>query len=513
MNGLWLKAFFSGVKGVVVGALSLSLCCLAIHQAQAQTQSNPLINPNGNPCSSRQDPVYDENGKFKGCKTAIENDDGCKDRWRRLVEAEKEKNKACSEASMGSECVNRVQECIEPEVAKGTDWSSLTSMLGSAGSAFGMNLGSLASSITPSEKKCPNMSSRDYADEKSRIDREIKEAQSDHADLEKEIAEEKKDLQEKFTEAQKAIDEANKEIESTKIDVSEQKREQTAQFTKMQSETASQIRDANTKLLEKRNAINAYERNHTRSLNALNEELGKKKCLTNVMKYRAELEKDGVFGSGSGGLNSLASAEEKRKALQVQYDVCVADIRQQRLQLVEQRSNYLSGAMHDISNIEQSIADANQQLSTMNQNLQESLASQDTRITNAQKALNDMMTRSQNELNSLATISQQKQLALQQKQTTLMTRIATLQADLAKLGPAPKSGSRTGWSDAQRAVIDYMSAGKTFANWTEEDETTGSVRCCAKKPYSESSFCQKEAKNIEKNFNAVTTGKKKSGTK
>ncbi|HRO66146.1 MAG TPA: hypothetical protein PL182_01125 [Pseudobdellovibrionaceae bacterium] len=288
-----------------------------------------------------------------------------------LDEAKNAASSACSEASLGTlpKCVSKMKECVNPSVAGGTDDSFMDSILPmvsqTAGSLMGTPL-NLPNTKTVNKGTCPNMSYRDYFEQKDRIQKDIETAQKDINDLKTKMSDAVKDFNEQKADLTKEANEAQKALAEQQRDLSKEQRQQQADLQQSQSEIAERIRQLNTQLMAKRAEMANTESQFTQKLANMTSALGETKCIAEVTALREELKK--VFGT------SWAAQSKKTAALQEKFKNCLANFQMERRNLMDQRMSYLTQAQNEIKNIQESITESDQALESMAKNNQEVLA-------------------------------------------------------------------------------------------------------------------------------------------
>lgn len=398
-------------------------------------------------------------------------DTRCDDLAKDIAKAQEEQSKACSEAGIDvGDCIQQVQRCIDN--ANNEDDHSALGQVGMDAlkqmfPAMGQTPLNLSALTSNGGEKCPNEGSKDYFEEKDRLQRDLKEIDRENADIEKDIAEEKSKLDKDIKESKDDLARVQKEANEKKSKLETEKREAATQHAKAAQETADRLRKLQADELTKRAEVQKYESDHNRKLLRLNDKMAQTACLAQVKKERDELIKAGLYSSNSSS-TFMANATQKREYLQQSFDSCVADFKAQRIAMLDEYRNRIRSFNQELQNIQQSTQDAQDETKASQKQMEDTIAQLTQSQNQEDQALLTAMQNAQTNLQNSQGTTQARQQALVKKQASIQQRKLELQKELTNLGPQPKRGSKTGWRDAQRAV---MNTAKRIVEFGE---------CCAK---------------------------------
>lgn len=451
MNLKKTTSTFATVKKLLCTLLLLS-------NATALAQGVTVVNEGQKDCGSFK--VWD--GEQKKCVPDLGGK--CDDLRDKAKEAMAKVNENCGAAGISSgKCSDQIAKCVgESSKSAGTgNGFDLNPVLNQIAPAFGlpaMNLpGSQPAGVTAG---CPSQNARDYFDDKERIDRDIKQTQTEITDVSTEIADEKEKLDKMMQDAQKQLSEAQKAVRANERTLDASKREQIGEQQKQQSEAANGLRTASRAMLAKRQEMASYDEKYTMELAQYTNELAKLTCMDQVQKKRAELVN--LIPASSGGAGFLQAGNERRAALESMWNTCISTVRQQRLAKMNERKRYMEAAGKELEQMQMQIDEGNQALTTYNQQMQESMQAIEKQKTEGQQELYQEMQQAQQALVSAQQTTQQRQQSLMTKQQAAQARLATLQQDLAKLGPAPERGVTKSWRDAQSSYLSYLTEAEAY---------------------------------------------------
>lgn len=464
MTCISLKRLFSSVSLLLQSSISktLSSALLTVLVWSPSAQSQTTITS----CPSVPQPTCSEGETPKALKQTPCKDGGvsvtewscsvsCSFYKSSLTASQIEASKACSEAGLGSlgSCIKKMRDCSDPELIEGTSsdfMSAVTPLVNQAATAYGVPLNlPIGGSKTVKPGKCSAKGSTDYFESKDRIDRELTAAQKDISEIKTKLSEAQRDFNETKQDLVKEANEAQKDLSEQKNELSKEKLSQQAEQQRAQSETMEQIRVLNKQLLEKRGEIANTEQKFVQRLASMTRELAQTECLAKTKELRDKLKT--VFGADFG------SQSRKVKTLQENFDNCLKQFEMQRLELESQRTNYFAIAQNDLKNIQEQINEANQSLEASAKLSAEALTNMATRENEITQQAIQAVQASSNAISDAAANLQQQQMNLGLEQSEITSRINSLNQQLEMLGPTPSPGAKTGWYEAQTALISYHS--------------------------------------------------------
>lgn len=459
MTGSRWNKVFSVVKGMVVmGGLLTALGA----GAEPAATTTPATSSTFSCPAGEKKALLD--GTLQCIPTSSESYSSCSESLKNVETAETDMKKACSEGGISTaKCIETVKKCAVGAEDESLDGSGLEQLLGSN---YGSQFGSLISAAgglfgSKQDNQCPNEGAVDYFEEKDRIQRDIKDLESENSDLEKEIAEEEEQMNEQMKDAQDQIAQAQKELSEKKLDLNQQARDTLKSKTDQQQELSKQLRDLNKANLDKRAEMTQRELMHLDQMNTMTKELGELECLVQVKALRDELVKKGIY-TQSEGRSALGAMNDKREKLQSAWNSCIEKFSAKRIQIASAHQSQMISLQQELRNIQESIEETNQSLTSVNTSTQQALADIETGKSEAEKAVLQEMQNAQTALQNAQTTMQKKQQAIRLKQASLQQQRAELSNRLSKLGPEPKRGTKHGWREAESATREFLDRGASF---------------------------------------------------
>lgn len=448
----------------VLGATALIVFTVLTFPAAAPAEGNQM---SCGPNERVKERIVGENGKISViCETdedkAEDQYAACRDLRTQTDQAEQDMTKSCTEAGMkGSDCIRTVIKCIEEDRKapkedsnSGVSMETVNQLLGAAGMGFQMP----TTNALQNDKRCSNMASRDYFDEKDRIERDLKDLDRENGDLQKELAEEKEKVDEQFKDANEKVAQSKNELAEKKLKATKDQRDELSSLRQQQSDAAQNVRALNKKMTETRLQMAQYEIEHGKKFAAKTAELDQLACLVAVKDLRDQLVKAGVYNlKGSSGVSWAAQADQRKKELQARFDSCIREKNIERLALIQERESAMKLMKENLSSLQADIDQANTSMSSTTENMEQTIKDTEQSITNAQNATLQEMQNANSSMQAAQTTLQQKQAALAQKQQSLVDRRTRLNKDLVNLGPEPNRGAKVGWYEASRGVETFKS--------------------------------------------------------
>lgn len=348
----------------------------------------------------------------------------CIEERNKIMEAEKEIGEACKKAGLsGASCVSNAKSCGE---TSGTDsFNTLFSL----GEALGLPTGNLSNL----NSTCPQMSGRDYFEEKSKLEKEIKDTEKELADLN----DDKADIEEKYykemQDIQKTLTEAQEDFKKKKLEIAKDDRERVADFMKTQNQANEELRRRGAEVLKIRGQLIQSQRDKALRLLAMTEASGKRACMKAVND--AKKAYDSVSASKSA--SHLSQAKRKRADLLNIYYDCMSAFDQQRIALNESKRSEQEELNNQLNNAQSSMDEIRNSLNLADTQLKEIKELATKEEADALQSVVDLGQRNeqqiraahekvQKNLQTIAAKSQSTQMALNRINQSLMT-----------LGPAP----------------------------------------------------------------------------
>lgn len=352
-------------------------------------------------------------------------------------EAKRKIGEACGAAGFGANCYEEVMSCEDSLGSQ--DFNTM----GVLGQVTGMPLDSLNSS-----SQCPQLSGKDYFSTKKEIEADIKDANNDLADLEKEKADIEKDFNTEMQDIQKEIREAQKELADEKLKINEDSRQQKADFAKQQAETRNEVRKKNMDMLQLRGKMIKSDRDKATKMLQLSEGSTKRACMSAVKKLRDDLLKPG-------SKISIKDATALKAEINSSFDDCMKNFDQQRAALNETYRQEQSELQTSIDQLQSDIDDMENQLKLASSQLSEMEADAKSKQSTAEQNLVKMMQEAQTKMQASQQNMQKRLTAMSTKQGTIKQRLFKLNNELMALGPVPAD---RGSEDSPRKAMGKISA-------------------------------------------------------
>jgi hypothetical protein len=500
MKSLSLAFSYSPVKRLVY-TLAFALLALVVLTTQARAADTPAPAPAAPTpfytslnCAEDEKVKVDETTGRQSCVT----DDKylireCKEKEDALWVEKKLMTSTCQKAGISaSGCIEKVKKCVEEEVTDDLDPNILEQALPLLNQVLGSGIALPGSEA--SKAGCSNRSESDFKDEKERLDRELKESETDLADIATEMSDAKAEQDKEMKETQQDIAEAKKEMEEVHVELDKESRDIVRNGMEEEQKAAESVRNLTSQILSLRGSVALKESEFAAELRKLVSP--ETTCLLAAHNLRKAIDEAGLYKNG----NFVAQGNERKKALEAEYNRCFEDIKAQRKDIMTRRSNYLRSTQNQLSGMEESLEGAQKSIQTYSSQVQTTAKEIEKQKTQAQTRVVEKMQNSSYALQAVATRTQEKVQALSQKQVAAQARLATLSADIGKMGPTPKKGQTEGWRAAQSAVIDYQFAKHNFCGGE-----------CGK--ISKSACSAKDIKDAEKALKKGASGDTDDGTK
>lgn len=352
-------------------------------------------------------------------------------------EAKRKIGEACADAGFGGNCYNDVLDCSESFGSQ--DFNTM----GVLSQVTGISLDAAAGT-----SNCPQLSGKDYFTAKKEIESDIKDANDELADLEKEKSDMEDDFNKEMQEIQKEIREAQKDLEDQKLEISQEKRERLSDFNKQQAETRAEVRKKNMDMLQLRGKLIKSDRDKATKMLQLSEGTTKRACTNAVSEMRDKYLK-------AGSRLSIKEARKLKTDLTASFDDCMKNFDQQRGSLNETYRQEQSEIQATIDQLQSDIDDMENQLKLAQTQVSEMETDSKKKQTAAEENLTKMMQESSTKMQASQQTLQKRLAALNQKQTTVKTRLTKLNNELMALGPVPADRSS---EDTPKKALSKISA-------------------------------------------------------
>lgn len=380
------------------------------------------------------------------CSKVASSDADCENAKRNASDALKDLNKSCGDSGLGRNCISKIKKCAE--VGGSDDFENDEDLLVAFSEALGVPQNKVGSS-------CPKYSGQGFFERKEKYTKDLESINDSIESTKKEIADLGKEFTEDVQKVQEEIADAQKDLKEKQLDIKKEQRERAAEQAKTSAELAKNLRSQESLILQKRQEIANILRSKNSSMIAMAESATKRACWKKVKEMKKDYES---IASGSSG-SFITRASQKKKALQDEYDNCMAQFDQQRIALIEQTDQKVEQAEDSINNAQSDIDNMNQQLSSMSAQETEAKNDENTALANESSALSEKITRATAKLQSLQQTTQQKDSALKEKLNKLDQRSKEASNAMARLGATPDDEtSNVKMSQVEAAYDDYQAA-------------------------------------------------------
>lgn len=353
----------------------------------------------------------------------------CEDVKNRRERAQSKLSELCRKSGLGGgNCESKSLRCAE--VTSGESFDTLD--------AIGQALGLPAGSTQTAANSCPQLSGKDYFSEKDRIQKEIKDIERDLADLNDDKAEVQDKYNQDMLKMQEDLSKAQEDYKKLESQLDEEERERIAAFNEAQNSAKERMRQIGSEILELQGQLVQAQRQRAIELNALSDSAGKRKCMTEVNKMKADYEKTYAKNSFSSS-NHIAQAKKKREELIDFYNTCMNDFNQQRIALNEKNRSAQEKLEKSIRDKQSSLDEVENSLNLASTQLEEMKQSTMKKKSNALQAVVDMGTRMQQQMQAAYTKLQENLKTISSKTASLTSALNRANASLMTLGPAPTS--------------------------------------------------------------------------
>ncbi|MGZ3775983.1 MAG: hypothetical protein ACXVCY_19510 [Pseudobdellovibrionaceae bacterium] len=403
--------------------------------SSGSSNSNGAVVGYGTPLpAEEQNKVRDHDRGFEiedrdhnDCNSAIEQ-----------IRAERAKiSDACKEISSGhtEQCKEKVDNCSE------ISGSQSFNSIGSFAQALGVP-GNITSAFDPAmTSACPKWSGKDFYDEKSRLEREIKDTEKEIADLNDDRASAQKDFNTENNDAQKTLADAQKEFEKRKKEMSQEERDRTADAFKNQVQAAKDMREKGMQILQLRGNVIQMQREKTMKLLAASEAAGKSTCTKAAKDYKKSVIAENNANKISQGLGLIRkSSLINEEALRI-YTECMATLNNQRLALNETYNQKIDETNKQIENLQQDMDNVKNTLNLSESQLQQIKSDAETEKKQEMDRLTQLMQTTQKQITDAYNIQQQKTQTINAKDQSLQKALNNLNQKLMQMGPPPPQSS------------------------------------------------------------------------
>lgn len=391
----------------------------------------------------------------------------CREYSNDIHAAEEKISTACRKAGMGGgkACVEKAVECDEVTGEESFDtMGSLTKALGGflGNSALTTALGGMQDT----NSSCPQMSGRDYFEEKERIEKDLKEAKKDLAELDKERADAKKEYDDAMKDINEELAKAQEEAKERSHEIDEETQKQIAEFQSAQAQAAKDMRSKKTDILTIQQSVISLDRQKATALIELTDFTARSDCKKKMYDaYTAY--KRAVSAADSG--KHISRAKEKKLELLNVYNKCMDGFAQKRMAINEsfrgQREKLekqLADANADVAAIEDGLKQSQEALDKMK-------SSGETKKAEALQKVIALGERSQASMQAAYEQLQTKSSGIAKKETALNEEINQLSNQLMTLGPAPKRGTEYAPAEALSEIEAGMSEIKRISATVKEE--------------------------------------------
>lgn len=449
----------------------------------------------------------------------------CKDQLIEVQNAERNAVKACSNLATTEKvdgsitgCVRIITKCMgerNSQATNGFDWSTLANMpfLSGMGPAAQSAMGQMNNAFSqPPTRLCSRFSRTDFFTRRKDIESEIKDKDKEIKDLDEEIQTLQKEVEEAKKDAEEEIARLDKELAEARKDDSDNEREKSLEIVQRRSQIQEAILSADREVLKRRIEINEAERSFNLELIRYSESTAQLQCMTEVLKIREEMMKNGVFNPGSA---SFAANKAKQAQLNQQFEICTKTLAMRRLNLFSKHEETMGSLRRAIAEAESAKASAESELKSQEEAFQKAMQDLKTFANQReQRVLQQKMAAQQNLMNAMSRIAARQQ-QMKQNQATMQTKLAELRRELSDLGPEPEGDNdvSANWRTAMNNLIDYSNAVGNFRQSVE--------KCCGDGPHTNHSerYCKTAtsgANSVEKDVRIIDEklkGKSRSGTR
>ena len=381
----------------------------------------------------------------------------CNDVQKEYKEIRNNITKACNDAGLGRSCAQNSKDCGEE--LEETEFDTQSAI----GAALGIQMGNQQQVA----QKCPQMGTRDIAEGRKSLQKEIKEDQTALADLAKEAAELQADYDKEVLQIQENLTKAQEDYKKKEKEFSKDERERIEQFHKTQAQAVQDMASQEMQLLGMQSQRDTELSEKAKNLNDLSESMISLACEGKVDQLKKDYEKL-ITTSKSNTGNFIGEAKRKRAAMLDAFKKCTARFSLDRIEMikksnakVEMIDKQIRSGQSKLDNIQSSLNLAETQLAEIAKDASESKKE-------AFQSVIDMGTRLQQQMQSAYSKLQKNLQALQAKSAALDKSLKTSSNELQILGPVPKTKKDLSASDASQTISDEIRGLNTILNNPEK---------------------------------------------
>lgn len=376
----------------------------------------------------------------------------CKEYANDIRAAEEKISTACRKAGMGGgkSCVEKVYECDEVTGEQEFSW------MGAASKALGSYLGNSQISALgngDTNSGCPQMSGRDYFEEKERIEKDLKTVEKDLAELDNERADAQKEYDEALKEINDNLAKAQEEAKEASHEIEEETQKQISDFQTAQAQAAKDMRSQKTEILKLQGQLISLDRQKATALIDLTDYTAQSDCKKKMYEAYAAYKKAVSAGTSSG---HITRAKEKKTELIMVYNKCMEGFSQKRMNLNESYKQQRDQLEKQIADTNANVAAIEDGLKQSQESLDKMKSSADTKKSEALQKVISLGERSQQEMEAAYKNLQAKSSAIAKKEAALNKEMMQLNNSLTTLGPAPKRGAEYAPAEAMSDIDSGM---------------------------------------------------------
>ncbi|QDK39431.1 hypothetical protein [Bdellovibrio sp. NC01] len=367
----------------------------------------------------------------KAASIAQDTKRACADARKDLATANKDMAKVCSEASLGSDCSDKVDECSS------VTGSSTFQSAGQVMTALGNQYGTLVSALGGANGGCPQMTGKTYFNRKDSLTKDIDSTQKELADLNDDKAKIQDEFNKQIQDLQDEVNKSQEDLDKLKLEMKEKNRKTLADFQNNQNQMKEELRKKSSDTLNLRGQMISSQQDQALKLIAMTDASGKRACMKAVTD--AKKSYDAVASSNSA--NYIAKAKQKKQDLINTYNDCMDAFEQQRNALNKSKKQEQDQIAKAIQDNEASIGELQNSINSASSQLSEIQADAQTEQDQATQKVVKLMQTTQTKMLAAQQKMQTNLQTLEAKNQSLTAKLNRLNNELAMLGPAPSEDS------------------------------------------------------------------------
>lgn len=400
-------------------------------------------------------------------------------------------SKACSEGSLGSDCISRAVVCAKVTRKEILDIKESDTGLTLANSVLaGLGMSSAVNIDTTKKRKntdleensdCPQFSGADYESRKKDLKEELVTINKDLTEIDKELATAQKSADKELSDITKETQEAQKKANESKQDRDKDIMREIQTYSENKVQMRDNIRKQYVKLINLRAEPRRLRTKEQADLAAINDGQAKKACAVAANKiYEAN------FADFQRSRSLTKRKNIKREAIQYYRD-CMEQMNDRRQSIIQEARTAKQTANTLVSQAEEELGDMTQRMTESDTDLAKIEKNKKLADDQAVQSLLKELQSAQTNMATIVTAQQKKIAEAAKRKADLQEKLNAKTNEQNNLGTPPDSDAK----------MSSATAGKTIT--TNMETIAGYIKLCCK----ENSICDPSMQDIAKKYESA----------